>query len=223
MSAPAERPPGAAADLSAEDAPWELEFLTPEFWYFLSGRPEQDRSQVPADVDDQLSQRPEWYGYREAMIGPMLGLSERVGRLAGRVCAAFRWEMTDFGLVTATIIVRCYERSAGAVDAELGTLTAWALEQDAIDEHPPDVSAVNLRLGRAVRREVVIQPPAAGGEKTPMRLAVDHWVPLDFAPTRMLAIKASTANLAMATTLVPEFDAMADGCIVRLHDQGNPR
>ncbi|MBO0693057.1 MAG: hypothetical protein J2P58_09185 [Acidimicrobiaceae bacterium] len=196
-------------------APWDLDFFTPEFWYFLSGRPEKDRSQVRVDVDAQLGRRPEWQGYRDAMINPMLGFAEHVGRLPGQLCAAFRWEMTDYGLVTATVIVRCYERSAGPVDAELRTIAEWASERDPIDEHPPDVSAVNLRLGPAVRREVVIQPPAVGGKQTPLRLAVDHWVPLEFAPTVTLAIKAGTANLAMAATLIPEFDAIADRCVVR--------
>lgn len=213
-----EQPPGprSPADLSIEAVPWDLDLVTPEYWYCLSGNPEKDRVQVPASVDEQLGSRPEWEVYREGIVGALLGLSEAVSEMAGKVCAAFRWEMTDHGLVTATVIVRCYERPEGPVDAELAVMTGIAKERQAGEEMAPHVSTPDLPLGPAVRRQVVVQPSAPRrSEKPPLRMMVDYWVPLEFAPTRTLGIAASTANLASASTIVPEFDEIAAGCMLR--------
>lgn len=199
----------------AAERSWTVGLRLPEHWFVISGQPEKDQEQAPAEVDAELRRRPELEVFRDAMLDPLLGLSGTLARLSGRVCAALRWELTDYGLVTATVIVRCYERPAGPVDGEVEVMGALASEQQPMDEFAPQVSVVDLTLGRAVRREVVIQPPAERDTTSPLRLMVDHWVPLNFAPTRTLGIRASTANLAMSATLVPEFDAIAQGCVIR--------
>lgn len=213
--------PDPRAGRSGEAVWWRLQLRLPEHWFLVSGDPERDRLEAPADVDTEVRHRPELESYREFMLDPLLGLSGRLESMSGGICAAFRWDLTDYGLVTATVVVRCYERPAGPVDTEVATMRSLASVQQSIDEFAPHVSEVDLPLGRAVRREVVIQPPATGDEKAPLRLTVDHWVPLDFAPTRTLGIRAGTSNLAMALTLVPEFDAIAEACVLQPRTRGS--
>jgi hypothetical protein len=180
----------------------------PPTWSYIACDEEQAAVDVPAQVDARIAEEPELAVYREAVIGPMLGLSRTVAATPGGLFAARRWDMVGGHLVMGTLIAKLLGRPEGPPGEELDRLRSFVATPSGLDHVPPRLERVTLRTGEALRVEALRQPPDIGSEKQPLRLVVEFWAPLqDDLGTVKLSF--STACFASAPLIVSELDAMA--------------
>ncbi len=195
---------------AAPPIPSGIRVKLPPKWFALglAGNEDTGAAGVARQVDQRISLQPELRVFRQAMIDPLLSLSGNLARQPGRLFAALRWDKEGASLIMATLIVTRYRREPMPLLDALESIAGLVATRQRTDEFDPRVSRRSLQLGEAVRMEALREPEPKEGARQPLRLVIDHWIPVAGA-TATIKVACSTASLAYASFLVPEFDAIA--------------
>ena len=169
----------------------------PEAWIVCSLDPAVDASQIPAQVDERIQHRRRLKPYRELMTTAANDWAERC-RQSGSMAAALRWDVSD-SKPPVPLFAYLDVVAVAAMENSLEELSRPHPD----DEVKPQVAAVDLSIGPAVRRQMVRSYP----DGSPMQLAVEFWVP--FEGGDVLLLQFSSSNLAAAAPLTAEFDLIA--------------
>lgn len=179
----------------------------PEAWIVCSLDPAIDAKQIPAQVDERIKRRRRLKSFRKLMTAAADDWAERC-RQSGSMAAAVRWDISDtkppVPVFAYLDVAAAAAERVGPVEAGLEHLLEKMAQPHPDDEVKPQVSLVDLSIGRAVRREMVRGYP----DGSPMQLAVEFWVPFEDKP-EVLLLQFSSSNLAAAALLTGEFDLIA--------------
>jgi hypothetical protein len=179
----------------------------PEAWIVCSLDPSIDAKQIPAQVDERIKHRRRLKSYRMVMTTAANDWAERC-RQSGSMAAAVRWDITDtkppVPVFAYLDVAAAASGHSGPVEASLQHLLEEMAQPHPDDEVKPQVSLVDLSIGKAVRRQMVRGYP----DGSPMQLAVEFWVPFE-GSSEVLLLQFSSSNLAAAALLTAEFDLIA--------------